>query len=310
MHQVLVSILIIEHAASSSVQYADRGPLTPAKSRAIAYFDLTDQMHWEMDIEIHSLPSSNWANILRGGVGGTNGANPSVFLHPTAGDDDATYKGFWVRYPSGTGSSSEGVAVGNAVVIGETYHLEFDFTQTWLRIMIDGHTVYDSAKATHETHDSVRLYLSGWSYDAADVTVSNLVVSSVARCDLEGAADCEQYSVCDVETGSCSRSCDTAHVDAFLMSCALKSIEDRMTELQASSALAGPNHVDGTAIFDADSRWMVTGTGAVILALLATNILSAITIVICARRNRVERPSKYVPVSVVTESENENLQIQ
>ena len=127
---------------------------------------------------------------------------------------------------------------------------------------------------------------------------------------MAGAAKCEEYSVCDFSTGSCSRSCDTAQVDEFLMACALKSIEDRMSELQASSALAAPFDVDRTSIFDGKSRWMLTETGVVIMALLITNIISAIIIIDCARRNRFGRPSKYGPVSVVTESENENLQIQ
>lgn len=124
---------------------------------------------------IHSIPSSNWANIFRGG---SSGAIPSVFLHPTAADANGQYKGFWVRYPLGTDENSEGVSVGDAVVISAKYHLSLDFTQRWVRITIDGKTVYDAAKAAHETRDEVKLYLSGWNYDAADVTVSNLIVSS------------------------------------------------------------------------------------------------------------------------------------
>ena len=62
--------------------------------------------------------------------------------------------------------------------IGETYHLQIDVTQGWLKITLDDEVHYNAAKERHSTPDNVPCWMSSPWDDVANVTVSNLRVYS------------------------------------------------------------------------------------------------------------------------------------
>ena len=104
--------------------------LKPSKSNEIGRIDILDEMHFEMDITIHSIPSSGWANVFHATPSGSNCCNvgdrmPGIWLDPRSGTNaflvvwDSNGNGnfhFWTHNEA------------DSLVEGETYHLEIDVT--------------------------------------------------------------------------------------------------------------------------------------------------------------------------------------
>ena len=74
--------------------------------------------------------------------------------------------------------------VGGSLILGRTYHLEMDITQSTFKIRINGRIVTYDAVAIHPLYKDVTCYASDPWYDAADVTISNLIIRGMLRCRL------------------------------------------------------------------------------------------------------------------------------
>jgi len=138
--------------------------------------DIYDAMHFEMDITVHSLQASGWRNIFR--CGSTSKLKmPHIAIHSNADDDGTTAGRFHIKYSTEKTWDDGPNLVGDALVAGETYHLEIDWTQSWITMRIDGETVYDAAKSKHANYENLPCYASDPWDEAADASVSNLVIS-------------------------------------------------------------------------------------------------------------------------------------
>ena len=135
-------------------------------------------MRIEMDIVIHSFPS-DWASIFR--IGQSNSHRwPGVYLHPNSGTPGTDRTGFWVAWRYSESSNAFNAALGGALIIDETYHLEIEYDQTTFTVTINGELVWNVAKQTHTLQQSTPCYVSDGDYLAPDATISNFVVSTTA----------------------------------------------------------------------------------------------------------------------------------
>ena len=147
----------------------------PSRDSIIGFIDILDEMHIEMDIVIHSFPS-DWANIIHCTSGENSVRLPAIYIHP----DSATGLGFYPIF-SNDGNENYYKRTNDALVTGETYHLEMDFTQSTHKVTLNGEIKADDFKETHDTYllENITCYASDPWYDAADVTISNLIIASM-----------------------------------------------------------------------------------------------------------------------------------
>ena len=150
-------------------------PLVPVKDTIVGYVDVLDHMHFEMELSIHSWPSS-FDNIID--CGADNGDRyPSLYIHRDAGKEGDAQQGLYVAV------KDDGLNVaryfGAALELNRTYVVEVEFTQSWLTLVVDGETVWEGAKKAHLTSHTVPCYCSNPWNDAADVTITALSMESV-----------------------------------------------------------------------------------------------------------------------------------
>ena len=142
----------------------------PSQSSKIGVIDILDEMHIEFDVVIHSFPSG-WANIL----------------HCTPEDDYPRVIAFWIHANSASGqgfhskyanddNNNYGPNVGGSLILGKTYHLEMDITQSTFKIKINGVIVANDVVTTHQLFEDITCYASDPWHDAADVTISDLII--------------------------------------------------------------------------------------------------------------------------------------
>lgn len=135
------------------------------------------QMHFEMDIEVHSFPNSGWANIMHCGDSANSPISfPGVFIHSDAGTDGESLEGFAITWNTVDNDYNKNHT--DYLTIGESYHLDIDVTQGWMKFQLNGEIAYSEAKSRHFTPNNVPCWTSDPSWDAADVTVSNFRVYS------------------------------------------------------------------------------------------------------------------------------------
>ena len=94
--------------------------------------------------------------------------------------------------------------------MGETYHLEIDITQGTHKVTINGEVKVNENVQRHATYQNVKYYASDPWYAAADVTLSNIIISnckslgmsnSVQIVDLKETVDDLSHQVVDVDDG-------------------------------------------------------------------------------------------------------------
>merc|ERR1719300_1645787 len=128
-----------------------------------------------MDITVHSIPSSDWLNVFHCGTDAGE-RFPSIYLHPDSGTTDATYEGFQINWSGLSGWNK--CQTKYALEVGEAYHLEIVANQSWLIYRVDGEIMCSASYSGHDPYDDLPCYLSGPWNDAADVTVSNIMIYS------------------------------------------------------------------------------------------------------------------------------------
>ena len=147
----------------------------PSRDTIIGYIDILDEMHIEMDIVIHSFPSV-WCNIIHCTSGEITVRLPAISMSQYSG----TTLGFLPVF-SNDGDDNQFEPTYDALVIGETYHLEMDITQSTHKVTLNGEVKTDIVKNTHHTYimENITCYASDPWYDAANVTISNLIISGM-----------------------------------------------------------------------------------------------------------------------------------
>ena len=145
----------------------------PSKGVIIGYIDIFDRMHIEMDIVIHSFPSG-WANIIQCTTGDIYPRLPGIWIHP----DSPLGMGFHVKF-SNDANKNYGPDTGDYLVTGKTYHLEMDITQSTHRVIVNGEVKVDVV-STHYSYilENLTCYASYPSQTAADITISNLIITN------------------------------------------------------------------------------------------------------------------------------------
>lgn len=138
-------------------------------------YETYQNMHFEMDIEVHSFGSTNsWYGILLCTNGSYGDYYPRIMMHPLySTSNDSRLGGFSVRF------SRDGDYSGEALQMGAIHHLELDITSDTMVLTQDGVIENVNKWMDHATGISVDCY--AWedgSFDYANVTVANLLVTT------------------------------------------------------------------------------------------------------------------------------------
>lgn len=142
----------------------------PRSGNFLGSIPIYDNMHYEMDITIYGYAIS-WSGILSC-ISGLNGVDryPEVKMHPLVDN-----YGFYVHM-EGAGEWS-----GGQLMVGETHHLEADWTQSMFTVKMDGEFAYEQ-KTTHTTGIIARcwswLRTTKTTIPPANATVSNLLITT------------------------------------------------------------------------------------------------------------------------------------
>jgi len=143
----------------------------PTASSIIGYIAIGEEMHFELDVTIGTMPS-DWASIFH--CGSSNSMRmPGIWLHPDSGTDGGSREGFYTCWRH---DDDNHCVQTDHLTVGQTYHLEIDITPTLYTVTQDGVVQYSGAKGDHTTYDSMVCYASNPWHDAAVATISNLRV--------------------------------------------------------------------------------------------------------------------------------------
>ena len=175
------------HDLISTVTVASPFPFTgtPAGGQIIGYIDVTDEMHYEFDITFDAALGDTNADIFSCGVGFAQtsmGPFGSGFRFGIPGVGEVSCDDFEF-------ADASNLCYGNFLgpVTGETYHLEIDFTQSWVNVRQSGQVIYSKHKDRHATNQNAPCYVSADTLlllgipilvPAEHVTLSNLMVTS------------------------------------------------------------------------------------------------------------------------------------
>jgi len=174
-YSIIAAISLTLIGISAEEIFSKDGPFTPTKGSVMANIEISDEMHFEMDIVVHSLPDSGTESILHCGTKNHSPSErfPAIFLY-----EPSRATGFNVRLTtSDTTCCGEGPTHSPALNLEQSYHLEVEFTQSWLSVKVDGESTYFEHHGTHATGQQPCYAGNPW-IDAADVTISNLRILS------------------------------------------------------------------------------------------------------------------------------------
>lgn len=150
--------------------------MTPESDTTITYVDILDEMHFEMDITIHSFPEENAIGIILHCGSATNLWFPGIGILPESGTNGSENAGFAVRWS--TIDETVQARTGEALSVDTEYHLEVDVTQSWLTLRVDGETMYQNVKEEHYTVEQMVCYLGDPWFGTANVTIENFRIFS------------------------------------------------------------------------------------------------------------------------------------
>jgi hypothetical protein len=235
------SLLSLSSASGYELDIVDS--FQPTKGSIIGTIEIGEEMHFRMDVTIHSIPSG-WASIFHCGTSDSI-RMPGIWLYSHSGTDGAFHEGFTTIWShDDNGNDFDNTEYFN---LGQTYHLEIDIMESSWTVTQDGVVQFSKSKGDHTTYDSMVCYASNPWYPAADVTVSNIVVWSGAEPTTTGeptedpsVAPTKDPSVAPTEdpsvaptsdptakpsmepTSDPTRDCSVFHIDEFLMDCSVE----------------------------------------------------------------------------------------
>jgi len=198
---------------TAEVLFSDAGPITPAEGKNIGTTAVPDQMHLEFDVTVNSVPEKiegddGWREVFS--VAGGKWS-PSLHFHETSDDEGGQFEGWALTFQDDYDWS-----LGVAVVAGECYHFELDWTQSYIFVKINGVIVWDKPDAaTHDTWESQDIFMC-WgpnSFPPADVTVSNFIISDDISCWVAGF-ECPNGEVCGAGGACCDAGGSCTGTDA------------------------------------------------------------------------------------------------
>jgi len=144
----------------------------PIKSNVIGTYEVGNAVHIEFDLTINSY-GSGWQNIIHCTTYGAESDYPrlpGIWYHGSGGN------GFHSKF-SNNDNKNYGGDYGGALVAGHQYHFEMDITDGTYKVTINGVVYADDVVASHSNYlGTVTCYASDPWYNAADVTISNLVI--------------------------------------------------------------------------------------------------------------------------------------
>jgi len=247
------SLLSLSSASGYELQMMDS--FQPTASNIIGYIAIGEEMHFEMDVTIHSIPTSGWGSVFH--CGSENIIRmPGIWLHDQSGTDGAGQEGFYTTWRDGDNNDKIQT---DHLTVGQTYHLEIDITESLFTVTQDGVVQYSGEKADHTTYDSMVCYASDPWHDAADVTLSNIVVWSGAEPTTTGeptsdpsvAPTSDPTAEPSMEpTSDPTRDCSVFHIDEFLMDCSVEfdghdtNIRTLQDDVSSVTKAMGDNAVD------------------------------------------------------------------
>jgi hypothetical protein len=166
------SLLSLTRADGYELEIVDS--FQPTASNIIGYISIGEEMHFELDVTIHSLPSA-WASVFHcGSPKGMWSGMPGIWLHRNSATDGANFEGFRTCWTHDD-DSHDGIQT-DKLTVGQTYHLEIDITESLYTVTQNGVVQSSKSKADHTTYDSLVCYASDPWYGVADVTISNIRV--------------------------------------------------------------------------------------------------------------------------------------
>lgn len=259
MVHVLRAIVLVglfqSKVSLSEVLYSNPGPIVPSQGSVLTHIDIGDTMHFEMDVVVHSWPSS-YSNIIQCGSA-----------------DDIRQPGVWINHNSASSMGflivwhpESDVETGEALELEKTYRLVMDMSQGSFKITVNGEIRWDADDVgAHVTYENMECYVSNPWHAAADVTVTNLLIT-------DGATNAPTAVPTAVPTASPIRDCSFLAIDDYIQDCSSEvggheaRIETLETQMQA--VMVHLNHLKE------DGSPMSLGTGDYILyALAVTNML-------------------------------------
>jgi len=287
---LLMTSWLVSLAIAGQYQMVLEESYTATANSVLGYIALEDVMHFEMDAVVNSFPSSTWENFFHCGSADSI-RMPGIWLHPSSNTN-----GFRMHVPSEPGW------VGGALVIGETYHIEIDYTQSLLSVTINGESVYSAAKSQHTTYDSMIVYGSDPWYGAADVTVSNLVIwSGDEPTTTESPTDCSAVHIdeflvdCSTEFSGHDADIVDLQEDVLALKVAVSDLANSTTTSEAIEAINAElavisEQLDKIGDYDSSSETtgavplVLAGKDLVIIGMLTVNFVATVALLLSCRK--------------------------
>jgi len=199
-----------------------------SRGSVLGYYDIVDEMHFELDITLNSWNTgSGWNNVIHGSPNDANCCNigdrmPGIWLT----NSGSTSSGFYMMFDN-TQKGDPVFWTNTPVSPGNTYHVTMDITQSWLTVTVDGVTIKDESKPSHPTYTNVKMYASDSYYNSADVTISNFIIANMAAPPPTEEPSKDPSATPTVSpsaepTADPARDCDVLHIDEFLVDCSVE----------------------------------------------------------------------------------------
>jgi len=165
-----------------AILYRRNEDLQPEPGKLVTTIDILSEMHFEMDIIIHSFPTLGWDCLFQ--CGSENGERyPGIFLNPKSNAAGHSKRGFFVALRDVDGGpANAGGSSGDALNVETSYHLEVEYSDSQFVAEVDGRVIWKVAIAGHSTHRNMPCWASAnFRHNNGDVTISNLHISSVSE---------------------------------------------------------------------------------------------------------------------------------
>lgn len=147
----------------------------------VGYVDILDEVHFEIEFTIHSWPIGDWGNIFQCG-NKDDERYPALSLHPNSGVDGNSYEGLYVAV-SGDDRYVGGI-MGDYLKLDISYRVDVVFTQDSFTVIANNEILQDAVyKRTHTVRYNVPCYCSFPDYQAANVTITTLFMTSTNATD-------------------------------------------------------------------------------------------------------------------------------
>jgi len=190
MLESLVTVCSTQYTTSictDGTYWRESETIVPSSGNIVAYVDIRDEMHFEMNIKVNAMPEKS-ANIFMCYPDWPIEL-PSIWLRNVSDDAGAAMQGFRMHLSTAVNGVPGGVhppfSFGPALQVGQTYFLEIDMTQQMLTVTEDGVVVYQEPKDTHNRYENVPCYAGGNVWDdrvtPADVELSGLLITDFVK---------------------------------------------------------------------------------------------------------------------------------